>query len=149
MGLVPVEIFAGGGQAKYILIVGGFANEKVKELRSLIPPMAEQLGVERRDDQGWLAQNACDLLDLRDPLTQEMGRMSVRYLECRLTIVDFLCPGLAGDLMIFDSGETALFRRRQMGPEIIEIEIESDITIEVTVARVAGIAAVPTPDLPG
>src|SRR5215469_7729077 len=53
----------------------------------------------------------------------------------------------AGDFVIFDSRKAPGFRRRQIGFHIIEIEVETDVTVKVTIAMVARVPFALTPDL--
>ena len=51
--------------------------------------------------------------------------------------------------MIFDAGKTAHLRRRQIAPNIIEVEVKPDVAIEIPVTRIARITLLPAPDLFG
>jgi hypothetical protein len=56
---------------------------------------------------------------------------------------------IAGDGVIFEAGKPAMMGGRQIGSDVIKVQVESNVTVEIAVARVAGIALLPAPDLAG
>ena len=52
VGRVLFQIFRGGDERDVLLLLAQFANEEIDELGAFIPPMAEELGIVRRDDDG-------------------------------------------------------------------------------------------------
>ena len=124
-----------------------FAHEKIQKFRSFIPPMPEQLGVIRCDDDWRPVQNGFQLLNLRDALTQKMPCVFAGGRQGMVALVNLLLA-FAGDAKIFYAGKTAVVRRRQVRLDVIEIQIEADVAVEIAVARIAGIALVLAPDLP-
>src|SRR5947209_5739216 len=95
-----------------------------------------------------MLQNIRQFFNLLHSGGEEMAGMSVCRFEGGLALINFFGAGLARDAVVFDSGEGALLRRRQVWTQIIEIEIESDVAIEIAVARIARVAPFPAPDLP-
>ena len=110
--------------------------------------MPEQFRVIRRDDERRAIQKSGEPLDLRDTLVEKMLRVFACGLEREVALVNFLLSRAAGDAEILHAGEPAILRRRQMRLDIIEIQVEADVAVEITVTRVAGIAFVLAPDLP-
>src|ERR1035441_8098394 len=107
------EIFAGREERDgFLLLVADLADEEVEKLRSFIPPMPEQLGVIRRDDDGRAIQDAFELVDLCDAFVEEMPGVLARGGEGVVALVNLLFA-LAGDAEIFDAGEPAVVGRRQ------------------------------------
>ena len=109
--------------------------------------MAEQFRVVRRDDQRRAVQKSGDALGLFDALIEKMPGVFARGLQGEVALVNLLFPGPAGDAIILDAGETAVFRRRQVRLHVIEIEVEADVAVKIAVTRVAGITFVLAPDL--
>ncbi len=87
---MPVQIFAGRDQLDRLLVVESHAREEVEELRPFIPPMAEQLGVIRRDDERRTIQNSREPPDLRHAFVEEMSGVFARSLERMVALVNLL-----------------------------------------------------------
>src|ERR1035438_4321107 len=105
---MPPQIFAGRDQGNPVgLVVTKLTHEEVEELRAFIPPMPEQLGVIRRDDDWRSVQNGFQLLNLRDALTQKMPCVSAGGRQRMVALVNLLLPG-AGDAEVFQAGEAAI-----------------------------------------
>src|SRR5439155_14532893 len=126
----------------------GFAHEVVEELRSLIPPMAEQFRIVGREDERRAIHDSSQVLHLADSFLQEMASVIGGDLERGLAVVNALLSG-TGDGVIFDAGKGSLALDWHVGLDVIVIEIESDIAVEVAIARIAGIAFILAPDLAG
>src|ERR1700722_10498342 len=144
---MPSEIFAGRDEQNILLIVESLARKEIQKLRAFIPPVAKQFRVIRRDDERRTIQKSGELLDLRDAFIQKMLRGFARGFQRDVALVNFLVPCSAGDFVIFDSGESTILRRWQMRFHIIKIQVEADVAVKITIARVAGITFVLAPDL--
>ena len=131
-----------------MLVVKQFAREIIEKFRPFIPPVAEQFGVVGRHGERGTIQKSRDALDLHDTFVEKMAGVFGGGLQCRVALINFLVPCSAGDAVIFDAGEPAVFRRRQMRFHIIEIEIKADIAVKIAVTRIAGITLVLAPNLP-
>src|SRR5258708_35021686 len=59
-----LKISAGGNQLEGGLVVDGFANEEIQELRSFIPPVAKELSIKGRDNHRFDVGNAGQMIDL-------------------------------------------------------------------------------------
>ncbi len=90
-----------------------------------------------------------DLPHLLHAAIEKMLRVAGGGLQRRAAVVNLLVAGSAGDAVILQAGEPARFRRRQVRPDVIEIEVEADVAVKIAVARVAGVTLVLAPDLPG
>src|ERR1700690_1926729 len=77
-----------------------------------------------------------------------MPGVFIGRLQSQVALVNLLFPWTAGDAVILDPGETSVFRRRQVRFYVIEIEVEADVAVKITIPRVAGITFVLAPDLP-
>src|SRR5881394_814007 len=77
--------------------------------------------------------------DLADPCIDKMLRMPRGGLQRGAAIVHLLVRRLPRDPVILDARETPLVRRRQMRLHVIEVEIESDVAVKITVVRIARI----------
>ena len=85
---------------------------------------------------------------MADAFLEEVAGVIGGGLKRGLAVVNALFAG-AGDGVIFDAGESALAVSRHVGLDIVVIEIESDIAVEVAIAKVTGIPFFLAPDLPG
>src|SRR5207247_11478576 len=106
-------------------------------------------GVVGGHDHGGEIQDAGEALHLLDAGGKEMAGVFVGRLTRGDAIVNFLRAGAGGDTVVFDAGETADVRRRQIRADVIKVQIETDVAVEIPVARVAGITLVPAPNLFG
>src|SRR5665213_906813 len=144
---MALEIFAGREErGGFLLLVADFAHEEVEKFRPFIPPMPEQFGVIGRDDDRRAIQNAFELLHLRDAFIQKMPGVPARGGEGLVALVNLLLAR-AGDAEVFDAGEPAVVRRRQVRLDVVEVEIKANVAVEITVARIAGITFMLAPDL--
>src|SRR6185436_12623086 len=143
---MPPQIFLRCRQREGLLIVKSLAHEVIEELRALIPPVAEQFRVIRREHQRRAIQNAAEVLDLADSGVEKMSRVFTGGMQRCTAVIDFFLTCTC-DAKIFYSGKSAMVWRRQMRPHIIEFEIKPDVAIEVPITVVAGIAFVLAPDL--
>src|ERR1035437_2753568 len=78
-----------------------------------------------------------------------MARVSISGPDPRLAIIDRFVGRAASDAIILDAGEPALARRGQVRLQVVQIEVEADVTVEVAITRVAGVTGVTAPDLAG
>ena len=69
-------------------MVGSLPHKEIQEFRPSVPPMAEQLGVVRRDDQRWPVKGVPQPGGLREARFQEMSGVPRGGLECRFAITD-------------------------------------------------------------
>src|SRR6059036_639983 len=146
---MPAQIFLGRDQRKSLLVVVGFASEEVEPLRSFIPPMSEQLGVVGRQDERRTVHDGGKAVDLFHARAEEVAGVLGGDLKRRAAIINFLGTGAAGDAVILDAGEAAMFGRRHVGPDVVEVEVKAYVSIEIAIARIARIPFVFAPDLPG
>ena len=144
-----LQIFAGRDAAKgFLLLVAEFAHEEIEELRAFIPPVPEQLGVIRRNDDRRTIQKRREPAGLARCVRRENAARVRWRRRARGRAGKSASRPFAGDAVIFDAGEPAVVRRGQMRLDVIEIEVEADVAVEIAVARVAGITFVLAPDLP-
>src|SRR5207245_189904 len=90
-----------------------------------------------------------EALKLLEAGVEKMAGVVGSELERSVPIIDFLRARATGDPVIFDAGEAAMVGRWQIRLHVVEVEVEADITVKITIARVAGIPFVPAPDLSG
>src|SRR5207249_12042077 len=90
-----------------------------------------------------------EALDLLDARAEEMAGVFVGRPPRSDAIVNFLRVRAGADTVVLDAGETADVRRRQIRSDVIKVQIETDVAVEIAVARVAGITLVPAPNLFG
>ena len=77
-------------RGNFLLLVAQLAREKIQELRPFIPPVAEQLRVIRRDDDGRPVQQRRDLPRLREAFVEKMPRVPARRRERMVALIDLL-----------------------------------------------------------
>ena len=77
-----------------------------------------------------------------------MLRVLSRGLKRNLAGIHILVCGAIGDPIIFYPGESALVGRRKVGFDVIQVQIESNITVEIAIARITRITSIAAPDLP-
>ena len=142
------QVVAGGGQLHRLLIVGQLADQEVEPLRTLEPPVTEQLGVEQRGDDRRPVHVRRAALDHVDLPAQEVGGVSVRALARRDMLVRLLAIGVAGDPVILEAGEDAGVAVENERPDVLEVQVEADVAIEVAIAGIAGVALVGAPHQP-
>ena len=56
---------------------------------------------------------------------------------------------LSGYAVIFYPGKAPLFRRRQIAPEILEVQVKAYVPVEIAIARISGVTFMPAPNLFG
>ena len=110
--------------------------------------MAEKFRVVGRKNHRRRVHDAGEVLDLRDARVREnVAHGRRRFATRRRDRIRLFLRLSAGDAMIFDAGEAAMVRRGQMRFDVVEIQIETDVAVEIAIVRVAGITFVPAPDL--
>src|SRR5205085_6601758 len=121
----------------------------VQKLRSLEPPVAEQLGVVGRDDQRLAAQHAAQVSRLRLPVQDEMAGVRSGLAGRPLRHVRLLCAEvyLAGDAEILDAEVAAYAVTVQVRLDVIVITIKAEVAVELAVVHVAWITDLGAPDL--
>ena len=132
-----------------LLVAAGLAHEVIQELRPLIPPVAEQLGVVGRHQDGRAVEDFRQAPELRHAGVEEMARVLVGGPQGGRAVIHLLVGRAAGDAIVLEAGEAALAGRGQVRLHVIQVEVEADVAVEVAVARVARVAGVPAPDLRG
>src|SRR5713226_9661124 len=73
--------------------------------------------------------------------------MLVSLLNGRLPLIDLLATRLPSDPIVFDTSKPALSWRRQVVPHVVEIQIETDVSIKFAIYRIARVPLVPAPNL--
>ena len=144
------QIFRNRNGLYRLLIVVHLAQQEVDPVRSLEPPVAEQFGIVGSDDQRRPAvHRAGEPFDLLFAIEHEVAGVFGRFFQGRGRIVRLLVIGAAGDLVILDAEMAADAGLVQVRPQIVEIEIEADIAVEITIVVVSGISFDGAPDLLG
>src|SRR2546423_4779818 len=108
--------------------------------------MAEQLGIEWRDDDRIEIEGA-QVVELLPARAQEMRGMRVRHLRRGRRIVKLLLAMPAGDPVIFDAGKFSQSRIR-FRPKMFERPLEADVAVKFAIGWIAGITFSGAPDLP-
>jgi hypothetical protein len=109
--------------------------------------MAEQFGVIGSDEERGPIHEAAEVLDLFDACVEKVGSVIVGGLERERAVVGSFRLIAAGDGVVFDACEAAMVGGGEVRCDVIEIQVESDVTIEVAIARIAGVTFVSAPDL--
>src|SRR6266511_5089113 len=143
------QIVLGGDEREDLLITARLADERIEPFRALIPPMTEQLGIVRRQDQRRHIHRGGEVLDLIDAGAEEMRGVFAGRLERRVSVIGLLRTGATGNAMILETGEAANFRNGQVSLNIVKVEVEPDVAVEVAIPGVPWIPFVLRPDLFG
>jgi hypothetical protein len=92
-GRILPEILEGSHQSKLLLVADGFAHEEIQELRTFIPPMAEELGVVGAQHHGRAPQDVGKLTDLLHPRAEEVRGVLVGGGTPILATIELLLTG--------------------------------------------------------
>src|SRR5690242_17264987 len=123
-------------QTKILLIGSGCANERFKKTRTLEPPMAEQLRIERHNDN-WIDIVGRELTELRAALLQKMHGVRISGYFSRGAIVQILVFFSSGNAVIFHAGKFANAARDWS--KMFERQIKPDVAIKFAIGRIARI----------
>ena len=141
------QIFVRRCKRDDVLIEERLAHEVIEKLNSFIPPMAKKFRVVGRKKQRFAPHDSSEMLHLADARIEKMLGVFRRHFQCGVAIIRQFFGKPTCDLMIFDSGEPAKFWRWQMRFDVIEIQIETDVAVEIAILNVAGITFFAAPDL--
>ena len=142
------EICGRRGKGEDALVVRRLAQEMFEKLRTLEPPMTEQLGVERTDDD-WINRHLrAERFKLADAVGQEIGGVRIRCELRPRTMVKLLVLGAPGDAVVFETGEFPLSIRAEERTQVVEAEIVADIPAPIAGGRVTRLSLFRAPDLP-
>ena len=81
---------SGRDQLEQLLVAAGLADEVIQELRALIPPVAEQLGVVGRHDHRRAVEDFRQAPELRHAGFEEMAGVLVGGPERGWAVIDLL-----------------------------------------------------------
>src|ERR1700690_3349793 len=107
---MPPQIFARRDEREGFLVVKKFTREVIKKLRPLIPPVAEQFRVIRRDGERRTIQKSGELPCLVYAFVEKMPGMSGGGRQRGIALINFLVPRAAGDAVILDAREPPIVR---------------------------------------
>src|SRR5207302_11351741 len=110
-------------------------EQRIKQLVAYHPPMTKQIEVVGREIQRREVHDVGQPLKLIEARGEEMTGVFVRGAQRGVPVIGCLRARAAGDAMILDAGETAMFGRRQIRPHVIEIEVEADVAVEIAITR--------------
>src|SRR5439155_14307111 len=113
------------------------------------PPVSEQLGVVGRKNHRGPVHDLGQPADLIQAGAKEVSGMSGGRLERHVSVINVLDARTAGDAVVFDAGKAANLGAWQVAFEVVEVQIESDVAVEIAIARIAAITLLPAPDLSG
>jgi hypothetical protein len=131
---MAAQIFFRRDQLENLLVATRFAHKGIEKFRAFVPPMAEQLGVVRRDDERRSVEDAGEFPDLCHARFEKMARVLRRRMQRRATVIDLLVRCAAGNAEILYAGETPMFRRGQMRFHVVEIQVESNVAVKIAIA---------------
>ncbi len=134
----------------FILIVMQVFKEVEEELGSFEPPVAEKLGIVRRDDHRRSPQSPVKMPGLSDSIAHEVCGVRCRPFGCPLGHIRllFVERNLPGNPMIFYSDIAPHAVIMQVRLDVIEIlRVVSEIPVEFAVIRISGIPDLRAPDL--
>lgn len=147
-GSERVEMIRRGLESRAFETLGELAYELIEELRAFVPPMTQQLGVVRADQDGCGGGRFFgDETEVSLPRADE-----VRGVEFGLTpgcfgVVECLRLASARDLVVFEPGETALLWARKKRFDVIHVGLESEVGMEISVNWISWVATFAAPDL--
>src|SRR5262249_3640297 len=139
LGGIQSQIFPGGREHDGALVVDGFAYEKIEKFGTFVPPMAKQFGIIRRKDQRRPLQHANQALDLLHALAQKMTGVFRGHFERGAAVINPLLSRPTRDGEIFDASKTARAGKRHVRLDVVEVEIMTDVAVEIAIASVAWI----------
>src|ERR1017187_3793520 len=147
LGREPAQILGRRGELEYVLVERDLAHEKVDEVGAFEPPVAVQLRVVWGDDQRRAFHDAEEMLDLFFAIEHEVAGVRRGFLHRVVAVVRFLVRGLARDAEILHAGETADAVGVNVRLDVVVFEVETNVTVEIAIIAVAGVAFLGTPDL--
>src|SRR5258708_6355231 len=142
-----LKISAGGNQLEGGLVVDGFANEEIQELRSFIPPVAKELSIKGRDNHRFDVGNAGQMFDLFYAAGKEVAGMMIHGAMRPARHIRLFMRRSTRDPMIFDPGELSLTVSRQERAQIVQVQVKTDVSIKIAISRIARITFLSAPDL--
>src|SRR6516164_3124953 len=145
---VRSEKLTRSNQAKSFLIKIRFPYEVIQEIQSLEPPMSEEFGVIRTNQQRRPLQDLRRTTDLLETLVEEMVGVLIGCSESDLAFVNRLAGAWTGDAVILHSGEGPLLAASQVGPHIIQVQVEPDVSVKIAIPEIARVSFGATPHLP-
>src|SRR5882757_6405002 len=87
------------------------------------------------------------MLDLLGPADREVARVIISGAFGPAWNIDLFVRSTASDPVIFDAGEFSRAVGVQEGAKIVEIQVVTDVTIEVPIGRVSRVTFLCAPDL--
>src|SRR5260221_13257162 len=142
-----LKIIAGGNQLEGGLVVDGFANEEIQELRSFIPPVAKELSIKGRDNDRFDVGNAGQMFDLFYAAGKEVAGMMIHGAMRPARHIRLFMRRSTRDPVIFDPGELSLTVSRQERAQIVQVQVKTDVSIKIAISRIARITFLSAPDL--
>src|SRR5262249_36826450 len=124
------------------------AEDLLQPDRSLVPPVPEELGIVRADEDGGPVHSAAEPGDLRPPRGDEVRRVLDRAGTRAVGLVGLLAIGVAGDAVVLEARRRALATRYERAEGILG-QVESDVAMKVPVPGIARVADLRAPDLGG
>src|SRR5262249_22586230 len=124
-----------------------FPDEQIQKLGAFEPPMTKELGIKGRDNDRFNIGDARQVLDLLYPASNEIARVMVDRSVSPTRHVRLLIDGAPGDPVIFDTGKLSVAIPWQKRAQVILVEVKTDVSIEIPISWVPGIAFLGAPDL--
>ena len=109
--------------------------------------MSKQFRVKRTQHQRLDIGGFDEMLDLFGPADHEITSVKICGTFSPTGDIDLLVRSAAGDPVVLDAGKFSRAIGMQERSEVIEIQIVSDVTVKVSVSRVARITFLCAPDL--
>ena len=109
--------------------------------------MTKELGIKGRDNDRFDLGDVGQVLDLLYPTSNEIARVMVDGSVGPTRHIRLLINSAPGDPVIFDASELSVAVLWQERAQVIQVEVEADVSIEIPISRVSRIAFLGAPDL--
>src|SRR6516225_4425494 len=135
--IVSLQVAAWRCELQPLLVVDGFADEEIKKGWAFEPPVTKEFRIKRAENDRLDVRGINQVLELFRPAGHKVPGVVVHCSLGPARDIDFLLTAPPGDAVILDSGEFPVAVGRQKGPEVIEIQVVTDIAVKVAVGRIA------------
>src|SRR3989441_8802003 len=115
--------------------------------RSLEPPVSEELGIIRGHHDRRAVHDRGEPFHLALAVEHEVAGVIRGPLQRPGAVIHLLLVGLAGDPEVLDAGVDPLAVHVDVGPDIVVVQVPTNVTVVVAIGRIAGVALFGAPDL--
>src|SRR5579883_307341 len=147
-GGVPDEVLPERDRLELAVGLREAPEDGLEEERPLEPPVAVELRVVRRDDDGGHRHARGERARLSRPTAHEVLSVLPRAFGGDARLIGLLVGARAGDAKVLEAGHQARSVAGDLAHELGLRQVEADVPVEVAIVRVARVSDVARPHLP-